>query len=245
MADETNTPTAVVTGGSAGIGAAICRRLLEAGYETISLARRAPGFEHPRLHGFEVDLADPEATREAAGEVANRFEVTSLVHNAGVIRAALLEEVALTDLQYVVDLHLSAAITLAQAFVPAMKAAGFGRIVNISSRAALGLETRSVYSATKAGLIGLTRTWALELGPSGITANVVAPGPITTDMFYDVIPAGSPQETALAGKIPVRRLGTADDVAEATLFFLSPRSGFITGQTLFVCGGSSVSSLSL
>jgi NAD(P)-dependent dehydrogenase (short-subunit alcohol dehydrogenase family) len=117
--------------------------------------------------------------------------------------------------------------------------------VLISSRAALGLATRTSYSATKAGMIGMARTWALELGPLGVTVNVVAPGPIETPMFHEVLPEGDPRIEGLAKSIPVRRIGRPEDVANAVRFFASPDSGFVTGQTLFVCGGTSVGSLAL
>ncbi|MDB5402247.1 MAG: short-chain dehydrogenase, partial [Rhodopila sp.] len=179
-------------------------------------------------------------------EIAERHAITHVVHNAGVIRAALLPEVTGDDLTALTQLHLNAALTLVQAALPSMRAAGFGRIVLISSRAALGLATRTAYSATKAGMIGMARTWALELASDGITVNVVAPGPIReTEMFHDVIPADSPREEALAAAIPVKRLGAPDDVAQAVMFFASPASSFITGQTLFVCGGSSIGSLAI
>jgi len=140
----------------------------------------------------------------------------------------------------------NAALVLVQAALPAMRAARFGRIVLISSRAVLGLATRTAYSATKAGLIGLARTWAQELGPDGITVNAVAPGPIAgTAMFHDVLPPGDPRIAALAQSIPVRRLGQPEDVARMVLFLADPASGFITGQTMFVCGGTSVGSLGL
>ena len=168
---------AVVTGGSAGIGKAICRDLLEQGYEVVSLARRRCDIEHARLHSIEVDLTDRAATGEAAAEATRRFAVTTVVHNAGVIRAALLDEVRLSDLDALVDLHLGCAVQLVQAALPAMRAQQFGRVVLLSSRAALGLATRTSYSATKAGMLGMARTWALELAPAGITVNVVAPGP--------------------------------------------------------------------
>ncbi|WP_321396222.1 SDR family NAD(P)-dependent oxidoreductase [Emcibacter sp.] len=241
----TERPAAVVTGGSAGIGAAISRHLLDAGYDVISLARGKPDFDHKHLAYREVDLADPDATKEVAGELAKEFQITSLVNNAGVIRPSLIEEVRLEDLDYLTNLHLGAAITLTQAFLPAMKNAGFGRIVNMSSRAVVGLPTRTSYAGTKAAIISMTRTWAMELGRHGITVNAIAPGPIVTDMFTDVIPEESDQARALADSIPVKRLGNVDDIAEATLFFLKPSSSFITGQTLFVCGGSSLGSISL
>ena len=238
-------PVAVVTGGSAGIGKVICEHLLRDGYEVVSLARRAGDFTHPRLRQVQVDLSDREATAAVASELLQRGDVTTLVHNAGVIRAALLPEVKLDDVDALVNLHLTCAIQLVQAALPAMRARQFGRIVLLSSRAAQGLATRTVYSATKSGMLGMARTWALELAPDGITVNVVAPGPIRTDMFYDVVEAGSERERALAAALPVRRLGESADVARAVDFFVHPDNGFVTGQTLFVCGGSSVGSLTI
>jgi len=137
-------------------------------------------------------------------------------------------------------------VLIVQAVLPSMLERTFGRIVLISSRAALGLQKRTAYSATKAGMIGMARTWALELAPSGITVNVVAPGPIAdTDMFRQVVPVGSERAAALAKAIPVGRLGRSDDVARAVMFFADPQNSFVTGQLLYVCGGASVSSFSL
>ncbi|HEX7863442.1 MAG TPA: SDR family NAD(P)-dependent oxidoreductase, partial [Variovorax sp.] len=154
---------AAVTGGSAGIGKAICEDLLAQGYEVVSLARRKAEIDHPKLHSIEVDLSDRAATGEAVRELIERFAPTTIVHNAGVIRAALLPEVKLDDLDALVDLHLGCAIQLVQGALPAMRAQRFGRVVLLSSRAALGLATRTSYSATKAGMLGMARTWALEL----------------------------------------------------------------------------------
>ncbi|MEJ7931305.1 SDR family oxidoreductase [Ramlibacter sp. AN1015] len=234
-----------VTGGSAGIGKDICEKLLAEGYEVVSLSRRATDVAHPRLHSIEVDLTDRAATAEAAQELVRRFEVTHIVHNAGVIRPALLPEVQLDDLHALVDLHLGAAIQLVQAALPTMRARRFGRIVLLSSRAALGAQTRTSYSATKAGMLGMARTWALELAGDGITVNLVAPGPVHSEMFYDVIPAGSEREQKLAASIPVGRIGEPGDVSRAVSFFLAPDAGFITGQMLFVCGGASLGSIAL
>jgi NAD(P)-dependent dehydrogenase (short-subunit alcohol dehydrogenase family) len=126
-----------------------------------------------------------------------------------------------------------------------MQSQRYGRIVFVSTRAILGLAKRTAYSATKAGMIGMARTWALELAPHGITVNVVAPGPIAaTELFHSIIPADSPQIAEIAAKVPVRRLGRPDDVARAVMFFIAPEAGFVTGQTLFVCGGTSVGSIS-
>jgi NAD(P)-dependent dehydrogenase (short-subunit alcohol dehydrogenase family) len=220
----------------------VAERLLAAGYEVISLDVQPPTL---KVKHIEVDLTDAEATRQAAEGIARSHAVTTLVHNAGVIRPALLPEVKLEDFQALANLHLSAAIVLGQAVLPAMKAASYGRIVLVSSRAVLGLPTRTSYSATKAGMLGLARTWALELAPHGITVNVVAPGPIRTANFHSVIPEGSPQVERVAQAIPVKRLGEPDDVARAVLFFADRDAGFVTGQVLYVCGGTSVGTLTL
>lgn len=126
-----------------------------------------------------------------------------------------------------------------------MKERRFGRIMFNASRAALGAPTRTAYSATKAGMIGMARTWALELAKHQITVNIVAPGPIQTDNFWDIVPKGSEREAELATRIPVGRLGTVDDVANAFMFFADQKSSFVTGQTLFVCGGASVGAMSI
>lgn len=236
---------AVVTGGSAGIGADLCKRMLDDGYEVVSMARRAPEWSHPRLTTVQVDLLDAAATEEAAQQIARDFPVSHFIHNAGVIWPKLLGEVRLEELQGLTQIHLGAAISLMQAVLPGMEERRFGRVVLMSSRGALGLPSRTAYSATKAGMIGMARTWALELAPKGITVNVVAPGPIQTDMYYAVIEAGSERDKALAASIPVRRVGRADDVTRAVMFFADPLNSFVTGQTLYVCGGASVGSITI
>ncbi len=238
--------TVVVTGGSTGIGAAICQHLLADGYRVVNIARRPCELEHANVINYECDLSDADATANVAADIARQYSVCGFVHNAGLIRAALLESVELVDLNYLTQVHIGAAITLTQAFLPAMKAARFGRVILITSRAALGLQTRTAYSATKSGMMGMARTWALELGEHGITVNTVAPGPIeATEMFHAVIPEGDPKLQAMADGIPVKRLGLPTDVARAVDFFMHPDNGFITGQTLMVCGGASLGSLSL
>lgn len=232
--------TALVTGGAAGIGAAICADLIARGFRVISLDRNQPAAKHPEQINITCDLFDPAATAQAARDIAGSFDVTHFVHNAGVIRANLLEDTSATDLVALAQLHLGSAITLTQAILPSMKKNG-GRIVLMCSRAALGAATRTVYSATKAGVIGLVRTWALELAQHKITVNAVAPGPIGgTDMFHEILPSGDPRIAGLAGSIPMKRLGTPRDVANAVQFFMADESDFITGQTLYVCGGASV-----
>jgi 3-oxoacyl-[acyl-carrier protein] reductase len=234
----------VLTGGSSGIGLATVQAFLDAGYEVISIARRDCPLVSPRLTSISVDLTDAAATREAILSVAASSPATTLVHCAGAIREKPIEDATLIDLTELANLHLGAALSLVQANLPAMKRARYGRIVLISSRAVLGLAKRTVYSATKAGMLGMARTWALELAAHGITVNVVAPGPIAeTEMFEEIIPAASAKMAAAAKLVPVGRFGTPQDVARAVTFFTDPKASFVTGQTLFVCGGTSVGSI--
>lgn len=236
---------AIVTGGSAGIGRAIAKRMLDQGRQVISLDMQPSGLAHPKLRHVHVDLTDTEATRKAAAEVVRDHAVTTVIHNAGIIRPALLADVKVQDVNALVNLHVSAALLLVQAALPTMKSAGYGRVVLVSTRAVLGLPTRTAYSATKSAMLGMARTWALELAPQGITVNVVAPGPIKTANFHGVIPEGSPQVDRVIQSIPVKRLGQPDDVARAVMFFADRDAGFITGQVLYVCGGTSIGTLTL
>lgn len=237
--------TAIITGANKGIGADLAARLLEQGYTVISVARHDPQVSHPNLHSVTADLLEPQEVQKAANVIAERFEVTHLIHNAGLIWPALVEDAKPGDITGLAQLHLGSALTLLQASLPSMKEKGFGRVMFNASRAALGAPTRTAYSASKAGMIGMARTWALELAPHGITVNVVAPGPILTDNFWGIVEKDSDRQTALAAQIPVGRLGTVEDVTRAFLFFCAPESGFVTGQTLYVCGGASVGTLSI
>jgi 3-oxoacyl-[acyl-carrier protein] reductase len=232
--------TVLVTAASRGIGRGIATRLAADGYTIVSLDRQRPEVLLPREAFVCVDLADPAAVATALSEAVERHGPTRLVNNAGTVRPGPLEDVTFEDLQAVVSLNLRCAIQCAQAVLPAMKAARFGRILNISSRAALGKELRTVYAATKAGLHGMTRTWALEFAAHGITVNAVGPGPIGTELFHQANPADSPKTKAIIEGVPVKRLGTPEDIAHAAAFLLDDRAGFVTGQVLYVCGGMTV-----
>jgi NAD(P)-dependent dehydrogenase (short-subunit alcohol dehydrogenase family) len=187
-----------------------------------------------------ADLSDPEATGAALAEALADGPITRLVNNVGTVFPGGLEDQTLAEADAAYALNTRCAIQCAQSVLPGMKEAGFGRIVNMSSRAALGKELRTAYAASKAALIGLTRVWALELGAYGITANAIGPGPIATELFTQANPADSPRTKAIVESVPVRRLGTAEDIAHSAHFFLSERAGFVTGQTLYVCGGMTV-----
>lgn len=234
-------PTAyLVTGGSAGIGAAIIGSLLAAGHRVVNIDYRLPDKPPEGLVSFQADLTAEAQTKAAAKQVIDAFDIVGLVNNAGATRPGTADTATLDDLDYVVALHLRTALILVQAVLPAMRKAGFGRIVNMSSRAALGKPERVVYSSTKAALVGMTRTLAMELGGDGITVNAIGPGPIATDLFTKSNPAGAPQTERIINSIVVKRLGTPDDVARAAMFFLSPDNGFVTGQMLYVCGGTTL-----
>ena len=226
----------LVTGGASGIGRAIVEEGLSLGWDVAVIDRD----QAPSGQSVTADLSDPDATADALAEVLATGPVTRLVNNVGAVFPQRLEETTLAEVDAAHALNLRCAVQCAQAVLPGMKAAGFGRVVNVSSRAVLGKELRTAYAASKAALIGLTRVWALELGEHGITVNAIGPGPIATELFNRANPADAPRTKAIVRSVPVRRVGTPEDVAHAACFFLSGRAGFVTGQTLFVCGGMTV-----
>jgi 3-oxoacyl-[acyl-carrier protein] reductase len=229
----------IVTGGSNGIGAGICRHLLASGSAVINIDKVPPAkVPDGEYVFFKADLSQPTETRQIAAEVMRNHPIENLVNNAGISIPDDLEDVTEDDFTKTMNLHLQAAIIFAQAVIPGMKQRRRGRIVNMSSRAALGKKARTVYGGSKAALIGMTRTWAMELGAFGITVNAVAPGPIVTDLFMSANSEATVKR--LIESTVVGRGGTPDDVARAILFFLSPQSDFITGQVLHVCGGASL-----
>ena len=179
----------LVTGASAGIGRAIAEALLAGGGQVVNLDYSVPTWSHAKLHSFQADLTSEAQTLAAAQQITAQFAITALVNNAGATRPGSIDSATVADLHHVVALHFQAAMLLTQQALPTLRACGHGRIVNIASRAALGKAERLVYSATKAGLIGMTRTLAMELGGDGITVNAVAPGPIATDLRF--LTAGS------------------------------------------------------
>jgi NAD(P)-dependent dehydrogenase (short-subunit alcohol dehydrogenase family) len=229
----------LVTGASNGIGRGIIDRLAQEGFFPVNLDVKPPRNDAPGDY-LPVDLADPDAAGAALDTVVQRYQPYGLVNNVGMVAPAALDDTTVEDLDQVFGLNLRTAMLCIQKLAPGMRAAGAGRIVSISSRAALGKELRSAYAASKAGLIGMTKSWALELAQDGITVNAIGPGPIATDLFNAANPPAHPRTRAIVDGVPVRRLGTPADIAHAASFFMSDAASFVTGQVLYVCGGMTV-----
>lgn len=229
----------VVTGGSRGIGRAVVHRLAAHGHEVVNISRSVPTDELPAVT-YTADLSAEDEADHVMQIVTNRHDVDNLVNNAAAIRVANIEQLSFADFDHLVALNLRAALRCIQAVVPGMKGKHRGRIVNLGSRASLGKAGRTVYSMTKAGIVGMSRSLALELAESSITVNVVSPGPIETEMFWSNSRPDDPTVKALIDAIPIGRMGRPEDVAAAIGFLLSDDASFITGQNLYVCGGLSL-----
>ena len=242
---------AVVTGAARGIGAATARRLaadgmavavldLEAGScsATVEAITAAGG----QAIAVGADVSQDDQVEMAAGMVATELGPPAvLINNAGVLRDNLLFKMTEDDWDTVLNVHLRGAFLMSRAVQKHMVDQRYGRIVNLSSSSALGNRGQANYSAAKAGMQGLTKTLAIELGQFGITANAVAPGFIATDMtaataarlgmtFEDF-------QVAMASRVPVGRVGEPDDVAHTISFLASEGAGYVSGQVIYVAGG--------
>ena len=234
--------SALVTGASGGIGAAIARALHGAGASVALSGTRVEPLEAlagelgARAHVLPCDLGDPEAVEALPKQaIAAMGALDILVNNAGITRDQIFMRMSDADWQGVIDVNLTAAMRLCRAVVRPMMKARWGRIVNIGSVVGTtGNPGQVNYAAAKAGLEGLTKSIAHEVAPRGITANVVAPGFIATPMTDTLT---DEQKAALNARIPAARIGTPEEVAAAVLYLASPDAGYVTGTVLHVNGG--------
>jgi 3-oxoacyl-[acyl-carrier protein] reductase len=227
----------LVTGASRGIGRAVANRLAAEGNLPIGLARTRPNDFPGEFH--EVDLADRIATAEVLDWVAGG-RIDGVVNNVGFARFGRIGSIDLDHLFDTYDLNVRTAVQVVQAVLPDMLAAGWGRIVNVTSLTTLGTPERTPYAASKAALESCTRIWANELASAGITVNAVAPGPTETEMYRERSPIGSAREARLLETIPQHRVGTPREIAHAICALLDEDAGYITGQIIRADGGGSI-----
>ncbi len=238
-----NGDIALVTGASRGIGAAIAARLARDGARVIGTATTAEGAARIEAslaphggRGAVLDVADAASVEALIADVEGREgAIGILVNNAGITRDTLLMRMKPEDWDAVIQTNLSSVYRLSRAVLRGMMKARKGRIIGIASVVgAMGNAGQTNYAASKAGMIGFSKSLAREVGSRAITVNVVAPGFIDTDMTRALDDA---QRAALLGQIPLARLGAAEDVAAAVAFLASPQAAYITGETLHVNGG--------
>jgi len=239
----------VVTGAASGIGAAIATRLADVGARVALLDRDADGAERHaaalRDRGAQAlavacDIGDAASVEAAAQRVqAELGTAYALINNAGLLRPGNLDSVSLADWQTVMSVNLTGYLLCARAFAPAMRHAGLGAIVNVASISGLFPQTGSgAYSASKAGVLQLSRQMAVEWGPDGVRSNAICPGMIRTALsakFYEE-PGFEAKRAAVTAS---RRIGEPQDIADVALFLASPRAGYVNGAELLVDGGMS------
>ncbi|MBD0324137.1 MAG: SDR family oxidoreductase [Aldersonia sp.] len=250
-ATETTQKVAVVSGAARGIGAAIAKRLAADGFAVgvLDLDESACGATVNAIEqaggsalALGADVADEASVEAAVERLANELgKPTVVVNNAGIIRDNLLFKMSVADWDAVLGVHLRGAFLLTRAAQKYMVDAKWGRIVNLSSVSALGNRGQANYSAAKAGMQGLTKTLAIELGKFGVTANAIAPGFIVTDMTAATAArVGVPFDDyidAAAAETPVARVGYPEDIAHTASFLVSEGAGFVSGQVIYVAGG--------
>jgi 3-oxoacyl-[acyl-carrier protein] reductase len=234
---------ALVTGGGGAIGAAMAGKLCEEGCDVVvaDLDLHAAQAAAQRVHAeaIRIDVANAADVRDAVERiVARRGRIDILVNNAGILKTASLIESSIDDWDEVCRINLSSVYYASKAVLPSMLARRYGKIVNIASMSAAkagGVLGNVLYGTTKAGVVAFTKGFARELAPHGINVNAVAPGLLDTPMTRDKL--GELSRDALVASMPMRRLASVDDVANAVAFLVSDVSGYITGDTLLVDGG--------
>ncbi|MFC3337779.1 SDR family oxidoreductase [Paracandidimonas soli] len=247
-----NRPIAVVTGAARGIGLGIAERLAQDGAAVALIDRDVAALEDAvaklLADGYEAigcaaNLTDSQDVAAAFNRIASELgPVDYLINNAGIERSMRFLNMTDDDWDMVISVNLRSQFLCCRVALPGMVERGQGRIVNISSRAWLGGFGQANYSASKGGVVSLTRSLAIEFASKGITVNAIAPGIVDTPLFRNF---SDDVQARLMKSVPAKRIGTAQDVANAVSFFLDPRSSYVTGQVLYVCGGRSLSSPSV
>jgi len=238
---------ALITGSASGIGKQTARRMAETGATVVIndiaqeiVEKTVSEFKADGLSavGKTADICNKTAVEQMFQEVASELGgIDILINNAGMERAGALRKLTEADWDITINVNLKGAFLCSQAAHNFMVEKKHGRIINIASRAWLGGAGQAPYSSAKAGMVGLTRVLALELGAKGVTANCIAPGLIETPLWYTL---PEKNRNFLLSKQPTGRLGHVDDIANAVMFLADDNSGFITGQVLYVCGGRSL-----
>ena len=243
---------AIVTGAARGIGAAIAYRLAADGMSVGVVDLDEQGSRRTAKEIIEnggravpigADVADETSAAHAVQQtVAELGPVTVLINSAGIIRDNLIFRMSTADWDAVMDVHLRGAFLMTRAAQTHMTQASWGRIVNISSTSALGNRGQANYAAAKAGLIGFTKTLALELGKFGVTANAIAPGFVETEMTAATAARQGLDfeewKSSIARDIPLGRIGQPEDVAAVASFLCSEDAGYVSGQVIYVSGGA-------
>ena len=241
----TQTKTIIVTGAAKGIGRAICETLIARGFFVAAVDLDATGldalvsdFGNDKVAAFVMDICKEDAVKNLFADVcALQGSVYGLVNNAGIIRDNMIWNMTLDDFDAVINVNLRGTWLMCREAAMHMKTQPGGRIVNIASRAWLGNRGQSNYSASKAGVVALTRVLALELGKYKVNVNAIAPGLIDTPLTQKLEPSVLQK---LIDAQPSRSMGAPKDVANAVAFLVSPDTEFVTGQTLYVDGGKSI-----
>lgn len=225
-------PRALVTGTSSGIGRAVAERLRADGWAVTGLDARPATLEGDGCTHHVIDLTDAGAVDAL---VTGLPTPGAVVHAAGVLRTGSLGALSTADATLMWQLHVQAAVRLADALLPRMAEAGQGRLVLVGSRVSHGLPGRSLYAASKAALVALARSWAAEVADRGVTVNLVSPAATDTPMLRDPARAGTPPRLP-----PLGRLIQPREVAALVAFLLSDDAAAITGQDIAICGGASL-----